>query len=83
MPTQKTIDTLELFAQQLHFAAVEARRIAASVSTDPEMDETRRLETAFGLDAHADGLELAAARLRYEAHQRSLRNAAQRDLPGF
>jgi len=83
MPTQKTIDTLELFAQQLHFAAVEARRIAASVNTDPEMDDTRRLETVLGLSAHADGLELAAARLRYETHQRSLRKASERALPGF
>jgi len=83
MPTQKTIDTLELFARQLQDCATQARRIAACVNSDPEMDDTKRLETVLGLSAHADGLELAAARLLYETHQRAVRTAAERNLPGF
>jgi len=83
MPTQKTIDTLNLFASQLENLAVEARRIAACVNSDPDMEPSRRLEAVLGLSAHADGLDLAAARLRYETHQRAGRKAAERLLPNF
>jgi len=83
MPTQNTIDTLELCAQQLEDCATQARRIAACIQTDPDMEETKRLDTVLGLNVHADGLELAALRLRHETHQRTVRKAAARNLLAF
>jgi len=83
MPTQKTIDTLNLFANQLADLAVETRRIASCLETDPRLNATLRLEQVLALEAHADGLDRAAHRLQVQAHQRSLRNAPETLLPGF
>jgi len=83
MPTQQTIDTLNLFASQLANLAVEARRIAKCLEDDPRLNATLRLEQVLSLEAHADGLDSAAHRLRVQAHQRALGAAPETTRDGF